>query len=595
MSTHSPTSFLNRNWIAQAITLLSAYSALICGSACGQVDRQQHLENLPLAEVDVQSLAPSQESAYEGENQVMMYRPEQEDPLSFYARTQDGEWLIPSRVDSEDPWVRLLVLGPAGPMLADVAIEINQRPFRAAREGWIDKLIAEAKATFLVRTGAATAESVQIEKSQPADEPPADKAVVENEVSDATDDEDQEETQAAQAGDDDEAVEEVATVAIQGRQTRTLFQRLINYLAAEEAIADREEVRWLLAEWTGGPALLTLSPAFAWRRADLAPLWQALDQDHDQKLTREEMAQASTLLKKADINRDDTVDLRELERLAKNSSSYQRTNSHPLIVVIDEYTDWEALRRDLRHAYPEQGKATTDMPLFDRIKKGDRSLKLADLTNLLSLSADIVYRVSFGNDVAKLSLLSVNEAASASSAEQVITLEIRAKDQQETNMELSAAQGEVDAENDSGDMQQAQVAVGAVVDGYPLFRLLDVDNNRQLTLRERRNVTEFLSTLDRNQDGQVDRSEIPTPIRLAVTHGPYVHKHLSEATAAQQQIDEGLEAEVPAWFLGMDRNQDGDLSRREFKGNPSQFAKFDQDGDGLICQKEAQENATASE
>jgi len=431
---------------------------------------------------------------YARDNQVMMYRPEQEDPLSFYTRTQDGEWLIPARVQRDDPWVRLLVLGPVGLTIVDVAIEINQQPYRAAREGWIDKLLAEAKTTFLVRTGVETAEAAGITEPEPA-----------------------ETTEAADEA--DEAEEEVPTVAAQGRLTRTVFQRLINYLAADQTIADREasreELRWLLAEWTGGPALLTLSPAFAWRRADVAPLWRALDRDGDDVLSSDEIQQATTTLKQADINRDDTIDLTELQRLAKDRTSYQRTNSHPLIVVIDEHTDWKALRKDLRLAYKEQGEATTDMPLQDRIRYGARSLGTAVLANLLSLPPDLVYRVSFGKEQAKVALLAVTGTTTFnSSSEQVITVDFRDTRQQETHLELSAAQGEIDVENASGDMQQTQVAIGAVVDGYPLFRQLDLDNNRQLTLRERRKVVELLTTLDRNADGQVEHRELPTPIRL---------------------------------------------------------------------------------
>ena len=230
-----------------------------------------------------------------------------------------------------------------------------------------------------------------------------------------------------------------------------------------------------------------------------------------------------------------------------------------------------------------------DLPLLDRIAQGDRSVNLGDLANLLSFSPDLVYRVAFQEADAKVELLAVGDEHLGhrwgfnSATEQAITVESHAN-----YLELTAAQGEIDEENESGDMQQTQVSIGAVADGFPLFRLLDHDNNRQLTLRERRSIETFLKSLDRNDDGQIDGSEIPHAIRLAVTLGPQSHVHLAEAIAAQREHGEAAESTAPDWFVGMDRNRDGDLSRREFQGSPRQFAKYDKDGDGLISLLEIQ-------
>jgi hypothetical protein len=43
----------------------------------------------------------------------------------------------------------------------------------------------------------------------------------------------------------------------------------------------------------------------------------------------------------------------------------------------------------------------------------------------------------------------------------------------------------------------------------------------------------------------------------------------------------------PLWFRKMDRNRDGDVSRREFLGSDEEFARIDTDGDGLISLEEA--------
>ena len=42
------------------------------------------------------------------------------------------------------------------------------------------------------------------------------------------------------------------------------------------------------------------------------------------------------------------------------------------------------------------------------------------------------------------------------------------------------------------------------------------------------------------------------------------------------------------WFQKMDRNRDGDVSRKEFLGTDEQFRAIDTDGDGLISVAEAE-------
>ncbi len=570
-----------------------------------QTDRDSYLSTDPLAEAEVQPVRPTRGPDYSERNPQMMYRPMAEDPLSFYVRTQDGEWQIPTQVSADDPWVRVLVLTPKRPTIADVAIDINHKPFRAAREQWIDKLLAEAKATSLVRAGEAAADAagIQVDESavdpeeqapQPAAESSqgsAEGTSDESDTSEDTDGADEESASEAKLDEDD-----VPMVKAQRRQASSLFKRLINYLAADQTTAEREEVRWLLAEWTGGPALMTLSPAFAWRRSDAAPLWHALDLDGDQTLSSDEISKTSDTLKQADINRDEILSLDELERLSEQHASQQRTKGYPLVVVIDDQTDWRALRGHLRTAYPPQDSADqgeSELPLLDRIASGDRSVSTADLANLLSLNPDLVYRVAFAKKDAKVKLLATGSDSGGDSwgfqfaTDAAITVARR-----ETYMELTAAQGEIDEENESGDMQQTQISIGAVADGYPLFRLLDHDNNRQLTLREWRNLESFLTGLDLNEDGQVESTEIPTAIRLAITHGPQSHVHLANAIAAQRDHGEASKAEAPDWFVGMDRNRDGDLSRREFQGSPRQFAKYDRDGDGLISRLEVEQSAS---
>jgi Ca2+-binding EF-hand superfamily protein len=57
---------------------------------------------------------------------------------------------------------------------------------------------------------------------------------------------------------------------------------------------------------------------------------------------------------------------------------------------------------------------------------------------------------------------------------------------------------------------------------------------------------------------------------------------LGTAGSPQRRRGEG-----PIWFDAMDRNQDGDLTPREFLGTPAQFQELDTNQDGLISRAEA--------
>ncbi|MFO0877194.1 MAG: EF-hand domain-containing protein [Gemmataceae bacterium] len=125
--------------------------------------------------------------------------------------------------------------------------------------------------------------------------------------------------------------------------------------------------------------------------------------------------------------------------------------------------------------------------------------------------------------------------------------------------------------------------------GRGLFSMLDTNGDGQLNQRELRNAWDRLKGFDADGDGAITRAELPLQFQLTVTTG-----QVGGYSVPAQPGNPGVlgAARVhsggPVWFRKMDRNGDGDLSRREWLGDRKTFETLDLDGDGLISQDEAE-------
>lgn len=123
-----------------------------------------------------------------------------------------------------------------------------------------------------------------------------------------------------------------------------------------------------------------------------------------------------------------------------------------------------------------------------------------------------------------------------------------------------------------------------------LFSILDLDRDNRLSPRECLKVSDSWQSFDHNHDGQLERHELSGKLRLTVE---LVKPRLfSDAAMANNNMTGepviNEKTAGPVWFRGMDRNKDGDVSRREFIGTEATFKKWDKDGDGLIGVAEAE-------
>jgi hypothetical protein len=526
----------------------------------------------PIATCNLQTVSVRQVPQYE-QVAVGLYSlsPPADDPLSNYQRTPLGDWPVAAEADRNDPWLRLLLLSGTRPVVIDLAVFVDGKPFRESREAWIDDVIASAK-TAKTQADGPIADSTSDESGNKKSRPPGtntEEEASEDDASGASPAEGPPRLGLRRA-----QSSRGPTVAAQSRQAPTMRERLIHYLAMSGTETDRAEIGWLLSEWGAGPAVVLLATALSWQRAGVAPLENYLDQDADRELSAAEIGQIDMRLMGADFNSDDVVEVSEIRRATSHSPVANSADGHSLLVVIDSRTDWDLLARTLDTIYVDRG-----------------GTQAGDPREFLEVPADITLRVDFrtlrekGEPLSGAAIVSISKELKASSEAVVASTDVLSLDAGGDFIEFSAAQAPSEANQTTS---ASQIAIGAVMDGNPLLRLVDHDQDGRLTLRERQDLQSLMTQLDRDADGNVSSNEIPTPIRLAVTLGPHVHELLATPTGSVRTVaPRDAAATLPDWFASMDKNRDRDLSRGEFLGTSEQFRQFDTDGDGLLSAREA--------
>ncbi len=131
---------------------------------------------------------------------------------------------------------------------------------------------------------------------------------------------------------------------------------------------------------------------------------------------------------------------------------------------------------------------------------------------------------------------------------------------------------ELDAWLDLQDQITRGHVLVTLIDGGGLFELLDANHDGALSVREVRGAWDRLSAAGCVTGGRFDPKKLPRVVLATVSRG---HPAATDTRRG------------PAWFKAMDRNGDGDVSRKEFTGDPDAFDKLDADKDGLLSPEEA--------
>ena len=366
-----------------------------------------------------------------------------------------------------------------------------------------------------------------------------------------------------------------------GRVAKMDFARLD---ADKDGKASREEFRAFYrgAGYTDVVAVIHAPTTDQGRLSDV--LFRNLDRDGNGTLSRGELAQASTLLRRFDDNEDEILVPAELaldsaERPLPASKTNLRAVSSAgkpeAVLWVELGKDKSEVRFEAKSA---RFKADTDSKSF-RVPDSRATVSAATTDAVGGFgAAKEFYLAQFMEELAGNASLG--------------------KADLERDAGLQALGGMFDAADSDGDGKLTLAELRAFLD------LIDLGLRCQVIVTIEDRGESLFDLLDTNADGRLDlaelnravdlapleRTKLPRQYRIgflrepvASTFGPVPIPGRPPTVTVEKQGKRG-----PRWFQAMDRNADGFVSAVEFRGTPEQFAKFDQDGDGRISIAEAE-------
>jgi Ca2+-binding EF-hand superfamily protein len=307
-----------------------------------------------------------------------------------------------------------------------------------------------------------------------------------------------------------------------------------------------------------------------------AQLLRKYDKDRNKKLSAEELGWTAERIQPCDANNDGQLDQRELTTIAKSPTDVElavdlmKSTGQPMLRVIsaggervdgDKYPDFASLK----------------------LPTAILNLSVRDI-DPFKASMDIALRVFNELDVDANGYLDKDETAGQERFGRGLF------DQIDADGDGKIFGEEMKAFVSAGAQPKAMTCqVTAFDDGAGFFGTLDSNGDSRISMREMRYADKSLANMERDSQAGIAKTEPARHYRIEFVRGVFMPVGApSRAMVANVASTPSAPRAVgPIWFQRWDRNNDGDITWREFLGPRDAFEQLDADRDDLIDPKEA--------